>query len=296
MRLLFECRVSGPLVYFTSRRGETLKGLISREMKKLFPCSPNLKCDNCSMLEDPADCEYVRFFRFDLSRNPFTYVIVPPMNPRSVYHENDKFSFEVRLIGECASFEYLVKYLAPAIEQGGLLSGIGTWYKEKHFGRFNLSSIYAWQNQAWETIFQEDSGFLLESFYPESFQKQCFSNVAEYSKIRFYTPFCLKRNKKILSEPTIEDILYFSLMRLRSIYNDNALKITDEIYQSIGQCKTTTCQCERTGSKKDTNYFIGEINFENLPQKLVPLLKLGSLSHIGKSTTQGYGGFFIVQQ
>jgi hypothetical protein len=296
LRFLFECRVSGPLLYFTSRRGETIKGLISREMKKLFPCPSKTSCDRCKTINHPGSCEYVRFFRYDLAQRPFNYTIIPPLNPRSIYHQNEKFSFEIRLFGECARLDYLIKYLAPAIEQGGLLTGIGTWYKEKeqHFGRFQLSGVYVWQNKAWTKVFQEETGFIEDDITPQSFQGELGQNNQTYNEILFYTPFCLKRNKKILPEPSLEDIVYFSIMRLRSIYGDRTIKISEDAYAGLEAIEATSFSFEQIFSAKNLSYFIGRMHFEKINPELLPILKLGSFCNIGKGTTQGYGGYFLL--
>ena len=296
LRVLFECRVTGPMLYFTQRRGETIKGLIAREMKKLFPCSNQAPCERCKLVDKPSDCEYVRFFRYDLSHNPFQYVIIPPLNSRSIYYNNETFSFEIRLFGECARFEYLLKYLAPAIEQGGLLSGIGTWYKEKeqHFGRFQLSGIYAWRVDQWIKIFQEKEGFVADRITPQSFREQFGSTDKEYNEILFYTPYCLRKSKEIIPEPTLDDILYFSIMRLRSVYGDRKIRIADDLCESAASVTPVASAFEKTFSAKQLSYHIGHLKFDKLPQPLYPLLELGGFCHIGKATTQGYGGFFLV--
>lgn len=295
LRLLFECRVIGPLLYLTNRRGETIKGLISDEMKKMFPCNQSLSCNNCTLVDDPKNCDYVRFFRYDLCDRPFNYVIIPPLNPRSVYHNNDKLCFEIRLFGECARLDYLIKYLAPAIEQGGLLTGIGNWYKDfnQHMGRFQLSRIYNWQNNDWMKVFQEEDGFQRNDIYVQWFQKEYSLTHEECNEVRFYTPFCFKRSKSIISEPAFKDIVYFSIMRLRSVYSDRTLKLEDDIYNDLDFIQIVSSQFEETFTAKDSKYFIGNMRFDSLGKEIIPLLKLGSLCHLGKGTTQGYGGFFI---
>lgn len=293
LRVLFECRVTGPLLYFTSRRGETIKGLIAHEMKKGFPCSMNTSCESCKFVDNSTECEYVRFFRFDLAQEPFAYVIIPPLSPRSVYLNNEKFSFEIRLFGECAKFEYLIKYLAPAIEQGGLLTGIGNWYKDKnHFGRFQMSSIYTWTENNWLNIFQENTGFIHNSISAHSFKKIPLRKK-QYNKIHFYTPFCFKKNKQFIFEPSLEEIIYFAVMRLRTIYGTRNIKINDNIYENINSIKTIDHRFEESFAEKNLSYYIGNMEFEEFHHDLMPLLKLGSFCHLGKGTTQGYGGFFI---
>lgn len=295
LRLLFECRVSGPLLYFTSRRGESIKGLIADEMKKLFPCSFQLPCEQCNIIDDPRFCEYVRFFRYDLCQWPFSYVIVPPLNNRSVYHTNEKFSFEIRLFGECATFQYLIQYLAPAIEQGGLLTGIGNWYKEQqHFGRFQLSRIYAWKEKRWINVFKEEDGFLVDNIIAESFYDQFGSENKAFNGISFYTPFCLKKNKSILPEPSPADLVYFSVMRLRTIHGNWSLKVQDDIFEKIEGMEADSFHFEKVFVAKNLSYFIGHMQFKNLDQALLPVLQAGGFCHIGKSITQGYGGFFLI--
>ena len=296
LRFLFECRVTGPLLYFTSRRGETIKGLIAREMKKLFPCPFSLSCDECNSVDDPSECVYVRFFRNNHTRKPFAYTIVPPLSNRSVYQHNEKFSFEIRLFGACASFEYVIRYLTPAIEQGGLLSGIGTWYRneEQHFGRFQLSTIYAWQNNSWDKIFQEEEGFITKDIDIQLFAEQLSKEISVYNRLLFYTPFCLKKSGKVINEPGLEDFVYFSIMRLRTITGDRTIKIDDNIYERSGAVKPIRSQFEQTISAKNMRYYVGGMEFEQLPKEVVPFLMLGGFCHIGKSASQGYGGFFVI--
>lgn len=297
LRLSFECRVRGPLLYFTSRRAETIKGLIAREMKKLFPCGFKDRCEHCRLVEAPEHCDYVRFFRFDLCNEPFSYVIVPPLNPRSVYCRNETFQFEIRLFGECAKFEYLIRYLAPAIEQGGLLSGIGAGYKDKkeHLGRFQLSVIHAWQDNTWIKVFHEQEGFAgCDNITGQSFQKQFGSNGRNYNRIRFYTPFCLKKAKMLVPVPTIEDILYFAVMRLRTVCGDRAIKIIDAVYEKADAVKTVSADVVKVHTEKDASYSMGCLVFDGaIPVELIPILQVGGLCHIGKGTTQGYGGYCL---
>jgi len=298
LRLSFECRVTGPLLYFTSRRGETIKGLIAQEMKKLFPCRFEDRCERCRLVDTPENCDYVRFFRFDICKMPFSYVIVPPLNPRSVYCHNETFQFEIRLFGQCAQFEYLIHYLAPAIEQGGLLSGIGTWYKDKeeHFGRFQLSGIHVWQGNAWLKVFQEQQGFVgCDNITGQSFRKHFGSVGRNYNRICFYTPFCLKKAKVLVPIPTFGDILYFSIMRLRTVCGDRTIKVSDEIYEKAGSVETMSADVEMVHTEKNVSYSMGSLAFDGaIPGELVSILLVGGLCHIGKGTSQGYGGYFLI--
>jgi hypothetical protein len=297
LRVLFECRVTGPLLYFTPRRGETIKGLIAHEMKKLFPCDFQTPCDKCSVA-NRQDCLYVRFFRFDLCQAPFSYVIVPPLSQKSIYYHNETVRFEIRLFGECAHPDYIIQYLAPAIEQGGLLAGIGTWYKEEkqHFGRFRLSAIHTWQKDTWNRIFDEANGFTDDPGPVQSFEALYGPNKHDYNRLAFYTPFCLLRGKKAIPEPSVADIIYFSIMRLRSVTGNRKARISEDVMNSLEAVNTLASQFEETFSAKHLNYSIGTLAFESdneLPRELISLLKLGSLCHIGKGTTQGYGGYFL---
>lgn len=298
LRFLFECRVTGPLLYFTHRRGETIKGLIAREMKKLFPCDIRSSCEKCSIAGNVQDCEYVRFFRFDLCQKPFSYVIVPPLNPRSVYSHNETFQFEIRLFGECARADYLVQYLAPAIEQGGLLSGLGTWYKDtkQHFGRFKLSGIHAWQDNTWTKIFQEEDGFITDNINIQSFHQQYGERDNKCSALAFYTPFCLRKDKQTVTAPTLADIAYFSIMRLRSVTGNRKAMVDDSVLESLEAITPVSAQFEETFSAKHQSYSIGAMAFENgngAHKESIALLKAGGLCHIGKGATQGYGGYFL---
>ena len=51
-------------------------------------------------------------------------------------------------------------------------------------------------------------------------------------------------------------------------------------------------EVEVTPKKRD-RYFIGESVFPEIQPELLPLLILGSLCHVGKGSTQGYGGFVL---
>ena len=286
-RLLFECTVSGPLLFFTSRRGETIKGLIAGEAKKFFPCHPGESCAKCQAEE----CDFVRFFRTDLTPSAFTYCIIPPLRPRSTYYHGENFYFEIRLFGDCAHFDYVLKYLAPAVEQGGLLQGIGGWYKDsdKHFGRFRLNSIYLWQDDAWDRIFSGDKGFLVNSPAPASFKEAYNTQGREFKKIGFYTPCCLKRQKQVLNKPDLNDIVYFSAMRLRSVCGDPKMQLEGDVFDNPDPSRSEFTQVEQA---KNSRYYIGEISAK-IPEATVPLLMAGSLCHIGKGVSQGYGGFFL---
>lgn len=297
LRVLFECRVTGPLLYFTPRRGETIKGLIAHEMKKLFPCDFQTSCDKCG-IDNRKDCVYTRFFRFDCCDTPFSYVIVPPLSRKSIYYQNETVRFEIRLFGECAHPYYIIQYLAPAIEQGGLLAGIGTWYKEEkqHFGRFRISGIHTWQENSWKRIFDEANGFTDDTIPVQSFEALYGANKHDYNRVAFYTPFCLQRDKKAIPGPSVADIIYFSIMRLRAVTGNRKAMIKDDVLESLGAVNTVASQFEETFSARHLSYSIGTLVFESdkgLPHELVSLLKLGSLCHIGKGTTQGYGGYFV---
>lgn len=288
-RYLFECRVISPILSFTPRRGETIKGLISSEMKKLFPCAYKDSCHGC---KKNTDCEYPRFFHYQLSKDPYAYTIIPPLSPRSVYYQGETFSFEIRLFGDCAKSDFLINYLAPAIEQGGLLTGMGNWYLEK-LGRFQMSKVYTWQNENWDQVFQEDKGFLLADAPVQHFSAILQSGSHDHTQLRFYTPFCMKKFKKSVKEPHLKDIAYFSAMRLRAVTGDRKLMINQDIYDLAEQAVKLSSEFQKTDVVKNDPYFIGQMIFENIPEELLPILKAGSLCHIGKGTTQGYGGYFL---
>ncbi len=288
-RYLFECRVTSPILSFTSRRGETIKGLLSGEMKKLFPCAYKAGCHKCDSV---ADCDYPRFFHYQLCKSPYAYTIIPSLNPRSVYYQGETFSFEIRLFGECAKSVFLINYLAPSIEQGGLLTGMGNWYLEK-FGRFQMSKIFTWHNMTWRQVFQEDKGFLQVDAPVQYFSEMIEPGIHEYNQLRFYTPFCLKVSKKSVKEPDLKDIVYFAVMRLRAVMGDRKLMLSQDIYDMAEQATKISSEFEKTDSVKNTPYYIGQMALENIPKELRPILTVGSFCHIGKGATQGYGGYFL---
>lgn len=277
------------MLSFTPRRGETIKGLLSSEMKKLFPCAYKDSCHSCVQA---ADCDYPRFFHYQLCKYPYAYTIIPPLSPRSIYYHGETFNFEIRLFGECANSDFLIKYLAPSIEQGGLLTGMGNWYLEK-LGRFQMSKAYSWHNMTWRQVFQEDKGFLQVEAPVQYFSSMLQSESQERTQLRFYTPFCLKKSKKSVNEPDLKNIAYFSVMRLRAATGDRKLMLNQDIFDLAEQAVRLSSGFAKTDTVKNNPYYIGQMAFGYIPKALLPILTVGSFCHIGKGTTQGYGGFFL---
>lgn len=120
--------------------------------------------------------------------------------------------------------------------------------------------------------------------------------------IRFLSPTQLKYKKRLLSKPSLEALVRGLLRRLMSlsyVHCQTELDIDAKALIALSEKaleKSSNIQTSFLGhySKRQRQSvylggFYGTITFDNVVASLLPLLRLGELVHVGKSTVYGLG-------
>jgi hypothetical protein len=285
--------------YFTfKQRFELVKHLL-RVMKRSFPCKQKDNCLKCKYLEkDEKICDYP-FLAGILSKSDTRsvsakpFILMPPLNQREIFAEEEDMEFLLTLIGPAADFYYLSKYFAPTFDSMGKFSGLGsgrTSQRDLYLGRYDLKEIQALNDSdEFEKIFDQGSGFISKEY------KRCnITNLPEFNinssiNIGWNTPF--SSNKKLpLSFPEFWTVVYHRLQPLNYLYG----KIEDGDVSEWNDLRNKSKNIILKPQGEMFNSMFPVMIYEGDTQDFIPYLILGAYLHIGQNTGYGYGNYYII--
>jgi len=258
-------------------------------------------CDGCFLT---SSCIYFKVFEAQslLGRyryHPRPFILEPPSVSEICYKAGENWSLSIILLGEV--IELLPCFILCFDELGkrGLIKG---------YGKFEIGSVKAVTSDvdnSGETIYQSKSlHFSKELFMDLDAHPKCKHNQG-LVKLAFKTPTIISENREKTNSPSFKTIIAALIRRigiLNELYGDKAWEADESILKGVEIINIKQCSVEKwknmsRNSIKSGSHtlegFVGKIIYTGELMPFLPLLSLGSILHIGGSTTFGLGKYRI---
>jgi CRISPR-associated endoribonuclease Cas6 len=246
--------------------GSTLRGAFGVSLKKVVCINPSFSCEGCFAKEN---CLFYEFFeeknrahqyRFDFALNPQNY------------------DFSLYLFEEATQ---KLPYVVSAIHKMLTEQGLG-----KDRQTFGIEKITC--ND--KTIYEEGT-FNLKDIKPQTFT---IEELPKSVKLHLTTPLRMKYQNRLLNKkPPLEPLLYSIQNRLSEIKNQPKVKLTFTPHYKEKRADIRfhdqTRRSNRQRTKLQIGGILGEIEYEEIDEKSLMLLKLGEILGVGKQTVFGMG-------
>ena len=226
------------------------------------------------------------------------FLLVPPLEMRQL-EPGARFRVELRLFGEACDY---VSQFFRAFERAGA-KGLG-----KAGARFHLVKVLLREGERSWVI--QESGLAAHQIYePLPSALGSFARLAETDErqkicFHFHTPTRLVHRGERVMEPTLTIIAKTLWRRLESllavhggaqalVLNPGDLEWAKE---AVGDYELRWVDWERRSNRQGKKHIMGGVvgraHFQgSIPSAWFQLLKLGEITHIGKATTFGMGGY-----
>ena len=300
------------LLLLTKYKGSSFRGAFGHCLRKLccvtkindcFTCNLKFNCLYSLVMESPINetHPYHRKYR----KTPHPYLIIPPLNLKTYFKPEEKFTFQLILIGSISN--YLPYFLYTLLEIGK--NGIG-----KDRGKFDTLSISSLDIQGNSTLIYDKEnqnlnkiGFKID--FPaieKSFEKQLKKDHIRELTLSFLTPLRIIHKGKLLKELPFKIFLERLLERallLSHFYCDSELPdfqtlFYDSINVNILKSSLIWFDWQRYSFRQKRKMkfggLLGNITYRGNLNKYLPLIKLGEYIHIGKAVTFGLGKYKIL--
>ena len=285
--------------------GSILRGAFGRNLKRVS-CL-NKKERNCFECKFRNICVYFYTFESSFENNkpdflknveyiPHPFILEPSFNKKNIYLKNEKFEFNLILIGLKTNY-YLPFYISAIIKMGqfGLFNNENSRFELEKIETIDLKNVYS-INEGFKFDFKFENDIKIIN---EEIPKNSINEIT----INFLTPTRIVNNGKYISEPSF--YIYFKsilsrFISLSYIYNELIIeKPKDLIIHSkkikIKKSKLYWYDWE-TFSGRQKNIIklggiIGNIIYEGDIKPFLPFIIIGKYIHIGKNTSYGLGKY-----
>lgn len=284
---------------FPAFKGTTLRGAFGTSFKKTVCVTHKPTCSECVLYET---CVYSYVFETPVQsenqlpqKTPFAphpFVITPPLEPKSVYETGENLTFQLTLFGKAVN---LLPYFLLTFEVMGN-RGI-----TKTRGKTKL--ISARQNNR---IIYTDGKFISKPKIYDTAEFTAQENTKGTVTIQFLTPVRLIHRGKLVDNPDFDAIhtailrRFFWILKLHSEVTDlqelknwdnsgTPLRQVDAIIKYVSVRRYSKRQERRMIFKG----FVGEVVYSGNIGRVLPILRVGEVIHIGKATSFGFGKYQI---
>lgn len=292
-------------------KGFALRGVFGAALKELV-CTQGVPstCKGCSRT---GSCAYIYLFETapdadtldagKFNNYPRPYVIVPPLDGRQSYSPEERFDFTFVLVGK--ALEYL-PHIIMAFDQVGR-QGFGRKIERGTQGRFNLEIVEEVGVDGRSRLIYSNGVFSGTS--RGIFFKDLSRELVPCSRLAiiFLTPLRVESHgKPVTSEPEfsflIESIGHRAML-LNQFHCGGEGVGTLCLHQTHSVCIDSTDvrwveikrYSNRQNNKLKFSGLMGSIVYSGIGmEEYLPLLRLGELLHMGKSTTFGLGQFRLL--
>ncbi len=246
--------------------GSTLRGAFGVSLKKVVCINPSYTCEGCFAKEN---CLFYDFYEKRNSAHQYRFDF--HLNP-------DSYDFGLYLFEEATE---KLPYVVSAIHKMLTEQGLGA-QREK----FEIDTITC----NGKTIYQNGT-FDLKEIQPQEFK---LDELPQSIKLHLATPLRMKYQNRLLhNKPPLEPLLYSIQNRLSEIKNEPKVKLTFTPHYKEKSAKVRfvdqTRRSNRQRTKLQIGGIVGEIEYEEIDEKSVMLLKLGEVLGVGKQTVFGMG-------
>lgn len=232
---------------------------------------------------------------------PSPFVIQPPIEKETHYSSGDDIEFSINLFGE--GIEY-TSYFIYAFDRLGDV-GLG-----KGRGKYKLLKVLSFEKEIFSSE-HEDKDFMLENItkrdlydlYISQIFGQDYNNVKNVT-IEFLTPARLKVDSGILNRFELEKFIKILLRRItimlyyhcgevfdydNAVENLGPITVESELTNENLKLEKLNRYSSRTNSRMSIWGTIGSVSLKNVDSRLVKLLQLGEIVHVGKAVSFGFG-------
>ncbi len=314
-------------IHLPAYKGSTLRGAFGHAFKKVVCVGRGRVCGSCLLKEKcvysyvfetppPADTSRMRKYPF----TPHPFVILPPLEGKRTYKQNETVSFELTLIGR--SIDYLPYFIYTFDELGKM--GLG-----KGKGRYQLQEVKAIgqgeKRKVQDKRLKEEDEILIYSEIDKTlknnFKVLKVDDLLLYHPrlsgppstfdhspltLSFITPTRLKFDGTLSSRVEFHVLLRNLLRRISLLSYFHCAKELDlDFKRLIEEAKGVTIQkenlrwfdWERYSTRQETKMkmggFVGSVTYEGNFDEFIPFLLLGESIHVGKGTSFGLGKYKV---
>ncbi len=277
-------------------KGNLIRGSIGYHLRMLS-CQKSKDCNKCEQL---FDCPFGYIFKAKSKGlilkkiEGFTkpYVVKPPLEEKETYEARDTFSFSLVIFGDAVKFEEKIIEAVLSLSKAGL--GVKRFRSPLKLKRVVVENPFTEKSKVlFDGSFHDSNVFVRDSHLK--------IDVGDTFVVSFLTPFRLVRNR-LLIEPTFKDLTAFLLRRYSAIrYQYLGSDLDMDVYKVLERSEkvdTVFTNLKRrsfTYKNEEKEFLYGEIAFKGkLNSKLRKLLAFGTLAHVGKLATFGFGWFKVV--
>lgn len=291
-----------------SYKGSTLRGAFGHTFKKVVCVNRQRICAECILkgkciysyvFETPPPSDTSMMRKYPYAPHPF--VILPPLDKKTLYEKGDSLIFQLTLIGKAIDFLPYFVYTFDELGKNGLGKGKGKCeLVEVRLDRFEglgPTLIYSGKDKILQNQVHVITGKDFES-------QDVGGSILE---LLFLTPTRLKYDGHLTSKPEFHILLRNLLRRvsLLSYFHCNFELNVDfkgliEAAKKVrvSRADISWLDWERYSQRQETRMkmggFLGSISFEGELERFLLFIRLGELIHVGKGTSFGLGKYTIV--
>ncbi len=279
--------------------GITLKKNICVQRKWQHSCDQCMLKNNClySYIFDTKNIEYEKK-NIKLVSPPHPFILSIDFNEKPViYPKNSILEWEFTFFGK--KINDSLPYIIFTFEKMGE-TGIG-----KNRGKFKINHILMETSKEIKVIYDHKSKKLEHKIVPFDILTDISDQKISELELRFTSPLQIKQKGKSNYQPEFSEIIKNILRRYDVLLNYHQPDKYQKIDHSdiINSSKNINVLDKKFILKKYSRHsgrqkkwisnfgIIGNIKYEGNITSFIPLLKIGSLINIGKSTSFGFGKF-----
>lgn len=299
-RYRFVMRVTEAL-HLPEYGGSTIRGAFGHALRKTA-CMTKLKtCPGCPLQKS---CPYAVMFESlppqnhvlqNFSQIPHPYIFEAPLGGEKTYFAGEKLSFDLVLIGQSRSLLALVIYAV----QRCFSFHVG-------HGKAELEQVLFESDKAWQPIYLPENKRIVDHDPVLTIEKNNPLFQGKTFTLNFNTSLRIQKNGKLLDNDSISSqALLMALVRRISLlmeffdekidfpFNELSLLALLPKLQSDARWSHWIRFSSRQKQKMILSGIQGSLTLTNLPPVFIPLLFVGSYTHIGKSASFGLGGYTL---
>lgn len=294
-------------------KGSALRGGFGMAFKETVCVVEHRDCGRCLLrtrcafpyvFDTPVPQEAARMRKYPAAPHPF--VLLPPLETKTLYPPGDTLAFYLTLIG--AGIDFL-PYFIYTFERLGERWGLG-----KGRGRFSVESV-RWQEPqgAERVIYEESQKTLHNTFRPIGVQDLRPSpgglSPARRLTLHFLTPTRIQYQEVLAPALDFHVLIRALLRRLSNLayfhcggelpLDFRGVIAAAEQVETIGsdlRWYDWERYSTRQAARMKLGGVIGRVTYRGDLQPFLPILRLGEVVHVGKGTSFGLGKYVLEGQ
>ena len=281
-------------------KGSTFRGCLGMALKRKV-CRKNIRnCQDCTLrftcsfaliFESPVAPLHPLYGKY--SSSPHPYIIEPMLDKKEIFNCGELFGFNLILIG------FASHYLPQIVDAFNIMGEIGIGRQRKQFNPVSLDTL-----DVTGEITQLDIFMHTPKITPDSI---IVPNLKNTVKLELQTPLRIKDHGHLVNKsipfPMLVNRITERLVLLSHFHCNTPLSESTDLSDASSEVSIASQQLEwldweRFSGRQLTNMkfggMIGNITYDGNVKPWARLLALGSLLHVGSTTTFGLGKYAII--